>query len=203
MKETNLFNPFAALPTEAPPAVPAKADKEGDVVKALGEQHHKMIDWMLIHYTGKNLGEMAEVFGYSRSYLSVLINSDAFKAEMARRREGVNNEHLQRIVGKTMKVAEQSLDELSKILAEDDDELDPRLVVDIMDKSISRLGYSPTRPILGNAAGGEKGDLHLHYHSVDPGTLASAQERIRNRAAAGGREYVQDPEPLALEQSGS
>jgi|10_taG_2_1085330.scaffolds.fasta_scaffold00106_54 hypothetical protein len=181
-----------------------KSENEIIPIDKLGEQHHKMIDWMLTHYTGKNLGELAEQIGYSRSYLSTVINSDMFKAEYQRRRDAVNTEQAGRIVQKTMNVAEKTLDKIDDLLEEDDEDetLDPRLLVDLADKSLARLGYAPSRPALPGASGDAgSGVVVNNFFECPTEVLSEARDRVQKRAR--GVTVVQESETKQLEQTPS
>lgn len=153
-------------------------------VARLGEQHQKMLDWMLINYTGKNLGEMAAHFGYSQSWISQVINSDLFRAELGRRRAELNGDVRARIVQKTMVVAEKALEKLDdhiSSLDSGDKDFDPRFILDVADKTLHRLGYAPTR-------GGDVTGNVVHQNTfllVDREVAQEARNRILQRAAAG------------------
>lgn len=159
-------------------------EKDGSPVKRLKEHHHKMVDWMLTHYTGKNLSEMARTFGYSQSWISQLINSDIFQAELAQRRAGVNDEHRMRIVQKTMNVAERALDKLDELLQDEDEDLDPRLILDSADKMMHRLGFAP------QAQRNNIENQQNNYFLVDQEVAAAARERLQNRALEGQTFYA-------------
>lgn len=156
----------------------------GDVIDKLGEQHQKMLDWMLVNYTGKNLGAMAEHFGYSRSWVSSIINSDIFQAEYQKRRQSLNAETSAGIVRKTMEVAEKALTKLHSVLENDgnggEDSLDPRFILDVADKALHRLGYAPQRASAAPAA--PSGNTYVF---ADKAIINAARERLTTRAANG------------------
>jgi len=111
-------------------------------IAQVSNAHHAIIDWLLAN-PEKNYDACATAMGYTRSWLSTIIHSDAFKAEYARRRGLLDQRINEGIVSKTAAVAKKALDKLDVLL--DDDELDPRLVLDAGDKMLHRLGYAPSK----------------------------------------------------------
>ena len=111
-------------------------------IQELGEQHRKILDLLLHEYTGKNLGQLAKKVGYTQSWLSTVINSDAFKAEYRARREGINELQDGMISQKAQDVANKALDRLSVIMESDDGlELKPEFYLTAATKVMQTLGY--------------------------------------------------------------
>jgi len=155
-------------------------------IDVMREQHHKMIDWMLAHFRGKgSLQQMADAFGYSYAYLSTVINSDMFKAELARRREMVNTVFAGKVVEQTYENASRSAQLLNKYLETievTDDDFDPRLVLDINDRTMKQLGYAPNKPVHVNIS---DNSVHVTQVAVEANVAAAARERMMNRARQG------------------
>lgn len=156
-------------------------------IDVMREQHHKMIDWMLANFRGKgSLQQMADAFGYSYAYLSTIINSDMFKAELARRREMVNTVFAGKVVEQTFENASRSAKLLNDYLAgidASDEDFDPRLVLDINDRTMKQLGYAPNKPVHVNI---NDNSLHVTQQvAVEAGVAAAARERMMNRARQG------------------
>jgi restriction endonuclease Mrr len=105
--------------------------------------HHAIIDWMLSNPDAL-LADCAKAFGYTQPWLSTIIHSDAFKAEFARRR-GQLDEHIAHgIHAKMAAVSKKALDHLEELL-DGTETLDPRLVLDIADRTLHRQGYAPSK----------------------------------------------------------
>jgi len=105
--------------------------------------HHAIIDWMLSNPDAL-LADCAKAFGYTQPWLSTIIHSDAFKAEFSRRR-GQLDEHIAHgIHAKMAAVSKKALDHLEELL-DGADTLDPRLVLDIADRTLHRQGYAPSK----------------------------------------------------------
>ena len=140
-------------------------------IKGLGEQHHKIIDWLLSNYTGKNLKHCAESFNVTQAWLSTVINSDIFKAEMRRRRLELNDAQTEHISQRAMEVAMRGLDVLEQKLNED--EVDPHLALNSVDKMLKNLGYGTKKEI---------GNQQNNFFLVENDVAQSARERIVNKA---------------------
>ena len=164
--------------------VPDEAPR-GQPIDSLREQHNKMIDWMLAHYAGKgDLARMADAFGYSYCYMSQLINSDMFKAELARRREMVNQVFSTKVIEKTYENASKSAKLLGEYLdsvSVEDDEFDPRVFMDINDRTMKQLGYAPNKPV--NLV--VDNSTHTTQIAVVASEAQAARERIMNKARNG------------------
>lgn len=106
--------------------------------------HDAIIDWLITN-PDKDYGDCAIKFGYTRAWLSTIVNSDAFKAEYTRRRNELNSRLADGIMTKAAENALKALDRIGDIL--DDEETDPRLIVDAGDKLLHRLGYAPSRGV--------------------------------------------------------
>lgn len=142
-------------------------------VKNVSWRHEAIIDWLLANPDVKNLHVLCAQMNVSRSWLSIVMNSDAFKAEYIRRRDEYNQLHAGAVQQKLYRASELALDRLIESLA--GDEVDPRLALDAVDKTTNRLGFGPQK---GNAPVVQvQGDVKMHV--VDSSLLASAREKMR------------------------
>ncbi len=73
--------------------------------------HHDLIDWMLQNPAASGR-EAAAHFGVSPTWISIVKNSEVFRAELARRRETISRAVATDIVGRAGALAELSLDVL-------------------------------------------------------------------------------------------
>ena len=116
---------------------------ESAQVENISFSHHAIIDWVLSN-PDQNLSECAKTFGYTQPWLSTIIHSDAFKTEFARRRNMLDEHMAMGIQRKMAEVSKKALDKIEEML-DGGEEMDPRLVLDIADKTLHRQGYAPSR----------------------------------------------------------
>ena len=99
--------------------------------KKLNWWYEDIINWMLIN-PGAKLGDAAEYFGKTQAWLSVVINSDIFKARLEERRKELNGELDDLLVYKMKRVANESFDALmERILSDDRDKIPIPQLLDI------------------------------------------------------------------------
>lgn len=141
--------------------------------------HTAIIDDMLQYPLASNV-ERAARLGYSASYISIITNSDMFKAAYAARRAEVTQALDTSIVHKQMKVADQSLDLMLETLQKKRDAIPFPVLADVHDKTMNRLGYG-VKPGQGgvninvNAPNGRVAVLP----TVSPEQLAEARDALR------------------------
>ncbi len=122
--------------------------------------------------------QMAMTLGKSESWLSLVINSDAFKAQYEKRRA----EHSKRIgdlaESRLHQVATKALDRLAETL--DKKELKPEFVLDATDTLFARLGYGGKQPNVAPAAPPQQNGVVIQVIApVSAPTLRQAQATIR------------------------
>lgn len=106
-------------------------------IHSVSHRHEAMADWLLANPTIRNLQEMANHFGYSRSWLSIVMNSDVWKEYWHERRTNYVATLEDGIQRAQMDVALKALQKLPFII--EDEETDPRLVFDIANKTVAQL----------------------------------------------------------------
>ena len=116
-------------------------------VQDVSHRHEAIIDWLLAHPEVKNLEALCKELNYSRSWLSVVMNSDAFRERYAIRRAELNDGIVTRLSTKKLQVAEKALEKLDEILDEED--LKPSFVADTTLRMLSLLqqGAAPQRTV--------------------------------------------------------
>ena len=122
------------------------------------------------------LGECAKSFGYTQSWLSTIIHSDAFQAEFRRRRGQLDEHFALGIHRKMAEVSKKALDKLEGFLATAEADADPRLVLDIADKTLHRQGYAPSK---GNVLV-QQNNTTINNNGVDRGVLENARNLMRS-----------------------
>lgn len=101
--------------------------------------HELMVDWILEN-PGGTLRQMGDYFGYSVSWLSTMMHSDAFKAYTAERLKEVHAAVTQDIPTRMRALAEVAIDRMHEVL---DKTNDPDTITDSFDKVMHRYGYAP------------------------------------------------------------
>lgn len=135
--------------------------------------HEAIIDWLLTN-PDKDYKDCAFHFNYSISWLSIVVNSDAFKAEYERRRSLLTNRIND---GIQQQLSETTLKALRKVSEKlDDGELEPEFALNTADKLLGRAGYGSTgRPV--SALFSQQNNFFTG--AASPAILADARERMR------------------------
>lgn len=115
--------------------------------KHLRWYYFAIMDWMIAN-PGKPLRECAAHIGRTPSTLSIIINSDMFKAAFEERKRQFQMQHDLGIIEKTTKVANASLDALLEAVEKKRDKIPIDVLNDIAESSLTRLGYgiTPNQP---------------------------------------------------------
>lgn len=101
--------------------------------------HELFGDWILAN-PGGTLREMGAHFGYSPAWISMVLNSDMFKAYMAERLKDVHAAVTQDIPTMLRGTAALAIERMNEVLENTDD---PDLIVEAFDKVLHRYGYAP------------------------------------------------------------
>lgn len=114
-------------------------------IAKLGQRHFAIIDWMLANPTS-NLEAASKELGYSVPWLSILTNTDLFKAEFARRRQGMEALQHSRITSRLLGVAEAGLENMQTAL--EGGLASPSQIKEYTDTALEALGYMnpPAKP---------------------------------------------------------
>lgn len=149
-------------------------------VQSINFRHEQMADWLIAHPTAKSLQALADHMGFSRSWISIVMQSDVWKEYWAKRRSeyiGGMNDKIQRA---QLEVVLKAWEKLPFII--EDDETDPRLVFDIANKTAERLfgGTAPKRTMV------EEHTQEVEV-PVSADVLATARETLRRTVRT---EYV-------------
>lgn len=107
--------------------------------RGLSPTHELMMDWILQN-PGGTLREMGAYFNYSVSWLSTVMQTDAFKAYAAERLQGVHAHVTADIPAKMRALAELSIERMTEMLFKTDD---ADVIKDSFDKVMNRYGYAP------------------------------------------------------------
>lgn len=153
---------------------PQTGEASGGIAK-VGYSHDAMIDVMIAqpHLTQ---GQLASMFGYSQGWVSQIINSDAFRARLAERKEIlVDPLILQSLDERLRGVAQRSLDRVLEAL----DTAKPEFALRAAQFSTEALGYG-ARPKAGE--GGPQVAVVVNV----PGQAVSAEAWVSSHRPATG-----------------
>lgn len=137
-------------------------------------QHEAIIDWLLINPGFKNLNKLCAEMNRSRSWISIVMNSDCFREEYTRRRQEHSTELSKQLIEKQLKVTLKALGKIDEYL-DDDDEVDLRTALDVADRMGKHLGFHPS-PGFGPVI---EETTERVFRAVDADTLLEARETIK------------------------
>lgn len=126
-----------------PPSFPfaqSRMAENGHTRKTFRWWYDAIIDWMLAN-PGKTQADCAKHFGKHANTISLIVNSDLFRARFAQRRSEMNEDLREEIIHKTAKVAAASLDLMHARLTENAASIPLSLANNIMSTTLERLGF--------------------------------------------------------------
>lgn len=145
------------------------APESGSAIARLSTKHDQIMNWLIAN-PHRLLRECAEEFKISQGWLSQLIHSDIFQAELKRRQEAVFIGVAQDIPTKLKGLADVAIEKVTRMVEQSED---PDLVMDAFDKTLHRLGYAPQKQSAPAAA-----PTQVNVFQVSQADLASARNMI-------------------------
>lgn len=145
-------------------------------IQSISHRHEAIADWLLAHPDVKNLELLCNHLNVSRTWLSVVMNSDVFKEYFAKRRREWEAQMHDQIGRQQLKVAEMAFGRLETILT--DDSTDPRLVFDVAHKTAERLFGKQSRVVVTE----EK--TQIIERQVSSASLAEAREILKRTVSS-------------------
>lgn len=142
---------------------------ESAQVLSLSHTHEAVMNWMLMN-PDKSLRECADNFGYTQAWLSTLIHSDIFQAQLAKRQEGIRARIADSIPQKMRMAADIGVEKLATALEQSED---PEFILDATDKLLHRLGYAPQKAPSQPALSGQ-GNVQNNFF-ISAGDLEAAR----------------------------
>lgn len=100
-------------------------------------RHEAILRWMLCN-PDKKLADCARELNYTQAWLSIIIHSDMFQSRLRSMQERFNDETLISLREKLNGIAHASLDKLADNIELSDD---PKFLLDVTERTLSRLGY--------------------------------------------------------------
>ena len=151
-------------------------------VLSLSNKHRAILEHMVANPAQK-LGEIAATFDVSPSWLSVLIHSDAFQEELAKKRGEVFHPAMVSLQERLTGMAHLVLDKLGEEI--DNGKLTGGQLIETSTSVLDRLGYGPDRP-----AGGGPTQNNYFIGAVPANVVHEARANFGRRQ----QEEVEDAE---------
>lgn len=146
-------------------------------IKEVRNHHEALLQYMIAHPRA-SLKELSLIFQMTPAWISTIIHSDAFQVKLAERQDQAFIDVALPLRRKLHGVADAAVDRLGQALH---DTQDPRMILDIADKTLHRLGYAPTRNSA-PAAPVHQSNTQLNlYGTVDADTLSRARGLLKQQ----------------------
>lgn len=138
-------------------------------IASVSHTHEAIANWLIAN-PHRSLRECADAFGYTQSWISVIIHSDAFRARLREKQGGEFDRLSADILTKLRAAADVGIEKLQAHLEKCEE---PAFILDATDKVLHRLGYAPKQ---GTAAG--SGGTTVNVFTVPQDVLRQHRERI-------------------------
>jgi len=141
-------------------------------IKGLTPRHDAILDFLLVNPHCPRW-QMAQHFGVTETWLSIIIHSDVFQARYQEKNQEVFRETVVPLREKLLGVAHVAVDKLGDAIGAS---TDPEFLLAAADKTLHRLGYAPSKgPTPPPALVGQQQN---NYYLVDATVLANARSRM-------------------------
>lgn len=138
--------------------------------------YSRIIDWMIAN-PGHPLKECAEMIGRTPTTLSMIINSDMFKAALAERKAEFQMSHDMGIIERTTKIATASLDAILTTIEKKRDAIPLETLSAVSNTALERLGYGiKSAPPAGTTINAQNATVFL---PASPQDLQEARMALR------------------------
>ncbi len=122
------------------PPVPEPTDRRTTKPPRIRYTHEAMVDAVVAN-PSISQNDLAEIFGYTPTWISIVMNSDAFQAKLHERREELVDPTLRATLNEKMKaLVDQSLNVLMNKVCRDPDEVSADLAVKTLGLASKALG---------------------------------------------------------------
>jgi hypothetical protein len=122
-----------------PKLIPFGEPKSAKPPQKLTTTHEAILNWLVAN-PGRSLKEGADLFGYTQSWFSTMVNSDLFQAELAKRQADFRGRLNATLTQRLQTVAHVALDKLATMVEGSEDK---DFVLEVSDKVLHRLGFAP------------------------------------------------------------
>lgn len=144
-------------------------------IKALSIKHEAIMDYLLMNPASK-LGDVAAHFRVSQAWLSVIIHSDAFQAQLAEKNEALFVGTVLPLREQLLGVAHLGVEKLGEALENASPGSDKQFIADTTTTVLASLGFTPKN---GLAPQGGVNMQQNNYYMVEKEALAEAREKMR------------------------
>lgn len=144
-------------------------------IAKLSPTHRELARWIMENPGPRLVTRAAEYFGYSVPWMSTIMNSDAFKAQLGDMNQHADVAVVNDIPAKLRGVAALALDGIAEQLANavaDGTLLQRSFLQETADMALHRLGYAPQKQV---AAGSSNITQNNTFVAVSQDALASAR----------------------------
>lgn len=109
-------------------------------IQKVSHTHEMLLNW-LIENPEKSLRMCADHFGYTQAWVSQIIHSDVFQAQLKLRQGEVFSRVAADIPEKLRGLADVAIEKVGEALEKSED---GEFALDVFDKTMHRLGYAPS-----------------------------------------------------------
>lgn len=145
-------------------------------IQKVSVKHDTIMNYILVNPTVP-LGVVARHFGVTAPWLSTIIHSDAFQAQLRRKKDAMFNTHVLPLGEKLLGLAHVAVERLGEQLDKTDN---PDYIADTAVMLLDRVGFSPKSP----APAATTMNVQNNIYQVDRATLEEARAAIGRRLGA-------------------
>lgn len=146
-------------------------------LKKVGIKHEAILNFIIANPQAQTR-DIAAFFDVSPGWVSIVINSDAFRARLAERQEKAYGHATAKLRDKLEGVAHQGVERLAEAV---ENSSDPKFLLDATDKVLHRLGFAPRGP--GNLTSSGDINIQQNFAAADPAQLEQARELMEKARA--------------------
>lgn len=145
-------------------------------ISNINHRHVGISDWLLVN-PDRTLTDCARELGFTITWVSVIVNSDAFKHFHAERQQQYYDERIAPLRDKLVGVTTRAVERLGEAVEES---RDANFLLAAADKTLGRLGYGAKAPTAETPSGPV---MQQYNFFADKETLQRAREKMINGAA--------------------
>lgn len=165
-----VVDPLRPFPGTRGPRMTEKFEPE-----SLSHTHEAVMNWMIAH-PSRPLRECAQEFGYSQSWLSILIHSDVFQARMREKHDQLFSMVGAGITDKLGALADITVDKLSTMA---ESSSDPKFLLEASKMALANLGFTTSPGRAGANNNINANNVQQNFYVASPADLSAAREQMR------------------------
>lgn len=158
-------------------------------IRKLSWWHESIIDWMLLQPEGR-LGDCAREFNVTQSWLSIIVNSDLFRARLAQRRAELAGEIGATVIDRLSGIAGQALESIAEKIEKEKTKIPIGELRETAEMSLNALGYG------GRAAPTQHASGNVYNFNGPTHVSRDVLEAARGKMRLVGARAVDDAPPL-------